>query len=39
MEKNSEFVLALDVSTSCIGIALFEDLGDKGGLKFLKHIL
>jgi len=38
MEKNSEFVLALDVSTSCIGIALFEDLGDKGGLKFLKHV-
>jgi hypothetical protein len=24
--------LALDVSTSCIGIALFEDLGTKGKL-------
>lgn len=38
MEKESEFLLALDVSTSCIGIALFEDLGTKGELKFLKHV-
>jgi hypothetical protein len=38
MEKDSEFVLALDVSTTCIGIALFEDLGDKGELKLLHHV-
>lgn len=38
MKKDSEFLLALDVSTSCIGIALFEDLGDKGDLKFLTHV-
>lgn len=38
MEKESEFLLALDVSTSTIGIALFEDLGDKGELKFLSHV-
>ncbi len=37
MEKE-EFLLALDVSTSTIGIALFQDLGDKGDLKFLKHV-
>jgi hypothetical protein len=28
----------LDVSTSTIGIALFEDLGDKGELKLLHHV-
>ena len=38
MEKEPEFVLALDVSTSCIGIALFEDLGDHGKLKLLHHV-
>lgn len=38
MEKESKFVLALDVSTSTIGIALFEDLGDKGELKLLHHV-
>src|SRR6188508_1881780 len=38
MEKESEFLLALDVSTSTIGIALFEDLGDKGKLKLLHHV-
>lgn len=37
MDKE-EFLLALDVSTSTIGIALFQDLGDKGDLKFLKHV-
>jgi hypothetical protein len=36
--KESEFVLALDVSTSCIGIALFEDLGSKGKIKLLHHV-
>lgn len=38
MEKKSEFLLALDVSTSTIGIALFEDMGDKGKLKLLHHV-
>ncbi len=37
-EENSEFLLALDVSTSTIGIALFEDLGGVGKLKFLSHV-
>jgi hypothetical protein len=32
------FILGLDVSTKTIGIALLEDLGDKGKLKFLKHV-
>lgn len=36
MEK--KYLLSLDVSTSTIGIALFEDLGDKGELKLLHHI-
>ena len=38
MKKEPEFILALDVSTSTIGIALFEDLGDKGELKLLHHV-
>src|SRR3989442_211159 len=38
MNKNPEFLLALDVSTSTIGIALFEDLGDKGKLVLLSHV-
>ncbi len=38
MEKEPEFILALDVSTSTIGIALFEDLGEKGELKLLHHV-
>lgn len=38
MAKKPEFLLALDVSTSTIGIALFEDLGDKGKLVFLTHV-
>lgn len=38
MEKQPEYLLALDVSTSTIGIALFEDLGDKGKLKLLHHV-
>ena len=38
MAKKPEFVLALDVSTSTIGIALFEDLGDKGKLVLLSHV-
>lgn len=38
MEKEPEFLLALDVSTSTIGIALFEDMGTKGKLKLLHHV-
>jgi hypothetical protein len=38
MSKEPEFLLALDVSTSCIGIALFEDDGTKGDLKLLHHV-
>jgi hypothetical protein len=38
MGKEPEFLLALDVSTSTIGIALFEDLGHKGELKLLHHV-
>ena len=38
MGKEPQFILALDVSTSCIGIALFEDLGTKGDLKLLHHV-
>ena len=38
MSKEPEFLLALDVSTSCIGIALFEDMGDHGELKLLHHV-
>lgn len=36
--KNKEYILCLDVSTSTIGVALFEDLGDKGKLNLLHHI-
>lgn len=35
---NGNYVLALDVSTTTIGIALFEDFGDKGELKFMTHV-
>jgi hypothetical protein len=38
MKKEPEFLLALDVSTSTIGIALFENLGKKGKLKLLHHV-
>lgn len=38
MSKEPEFLLALDVSTSCIGIALFQDMGDHGELKLLHHV-
>jgi len=36
--KKPEFILSLDVSTSTIGIALFEDLGDNCELKLLHHV-
>jgi hypothetical protein len=35
---NASYILSLDVSTSTIGIALFEDLGNKGELKLLHHV-
>jgi hypothetical protein len=38
MNRNTSFLLALDVSTSTIGIALFEDFGKKGKLKLLHHV-
>lgn len=38
MKKEPEFLLALDVSTSTIGIALFEDQGNKIDLKLLHHV-
>lgn len=36
--ENNNFILGLDVSTKTIGIALFEDMGDKGELKLLHHV-
>lgn len=36
--ENKNYILALDVSTTTIGIALFEDLGDRGKLKLLHHV-
>lgn len=38
MSKKSKFVLGLDVSTKTIGIALYEDLGETGGLTVLTHV-
>jgi hypothetical protein len=35
---NASYILSLDVSTSTIGIALFEDLGQTGKLKLLHHV-
>ena len=32
------YILGLDVSTSTIGISLFEDLGDNGSLQILTHL-
>jgi hypothetical protein len=38
MNEEPKFLLALDVSTSTIGIALFEDNGNKGDIKLLHHV-
>lgn len=35
---NQNLVLGLDISTKCIGIALFEDIENKGVLKLLHHV-
>jgi len=37
-DENKGLILGLDVSTKTIGIALFEDLGNKGKLKLLHHV-
>jgi hypothetical protein len=37
-ETTNDLVLGLDVSTKTIGIALFEDIGNKGKLKLLHHV-
>jgi hypothetical protein len=36
--EENNLILGLDISTATIGIALFEDLGDRGKLKLLHHI-
>jgi hypothetical protein len=36
--ETANLILSLDISTATIGIALFEDLGDRGKLKLLHHI-
>lgn len=39
MEPNKkEYILALDVSSTTIGISIFEDLGAKGVIKLLHHV-
>ena len=38
MTEEPKYLLSLDVSTSTIGIALFEDLGDSYKLKLLHHV-
>jgi len=39
MEPNKkEYILALDVSSTTIGISIFEDLGSKGVIKLLHHV-
>jgi hypothetical protein len=37
-KNTNNFVLGLDVSTKTIGIALFEDFGDRGALRLLHHV-
>lgn len=38
MSTEKKYILGLDVSTKTIGIALYEDLGDKGALIVLTHV-
>jgi hypothetical protein len=35
---SEEYVLCLDASSSTVGIALFQDMGDHGDLKLLHHV-
>lgn len=37
-KEQNKMVLGLDVSTKTVGVALFEDMGDKGSLKLLHHV-
>lgn len=37
-KNTNNFVLGLDISTKTIGIALFEDFGDRGALRLLHHV-
>lgn len=36
--KEKQYILGLDISTTTIGISLFEDLGDSGKLCVLEHV-
>jgi len=38
MEKLDNLILGLDISTSCIGIVLFEDNGKYGKIRLLTHV-
>lgn len=38
MRENKKYIMGLDISTSTIGISIFEDLGDSGKLKLLHHV-
>lgn len=38
IDNNNDFIMGLDVSTKTIGIALYEDFGDKGNLTALTHV-
>jgi len=38
MNKEGDYILGLDISTKTIGIALYEDMGNKGDLKLLNHV-
>ena len=38
MTDKPNLILGLDISTKTIGIALFEDMGDRGDLKLLHHV-
>ena len=38
MKEERNLILGLDISTTCIGIVLFEDMGDHGEIKLLKHV-
>ena len=38
MSTEKKYILGLDVSTKTVGIALYEDLGDKGALIVLTHV-
>lgn len=37
-ENNPNYILSIDASTHTLGLALFEDKGDRGELKLLHHV-